>query len=36
VQNDYTNRNSYSPPCEEQVILLLCSTSEAIFSSVLG
>ena len=36
AQNDYTNRNSYSPPCEEQVILLSCSTPAATFSSVSG
>ena len=26
AQNDYTNCNAYSPPCEEPMILLSCST----------
>jgi len=36
AQNDYTNRNAYPPPCEEQMIFLSCSTSVADFGSVLG
>jgi len=36
AQNDYTNRNAYSPPCVEQVTFLSCSTLAANFSSVLG
>ena len=31
AQNDYTNRNSYSPPCEEQVTFLSCSTPSGDF-----
>jgi hypothetical protein len=36
AKNDYTNRNTYPPPCEEQMTFLSCSTSEAAFGSVMG
>jgi len=36
AKNDYTNRNTYPPPCEEQMTFLSCSTPVAAFCSVLG
>ena len=36
AKNDYTNRNTYPPPCEEQMTFLSCSTPAAAFGSVLG
>lgn len=36
VRNDHTNRNTYPPPCKEQMTFLSCSTQAAAFRSVLG
>jgi hypothetical protein len=36
ARNDHTNRNTYPPPCKEQMTFLSCSTPAAAFRSVLG